>query len=167
MAQWSARFNPSIRRSMFRSVSKDFHLGTDREKQTKRGFVFALVKAFNRTCFDIWNQPCWNIKLFFRHWIMISVTRSGNLFDFGQLFIAFGNINLPKSLKLIGNFCKCVKIFHFSSEIILGNLIFFWSHWWWLALINCDKGYDASLSCQGPIQQVHFIRNLHILNIWH
>ena len=30
-------------------------------------------------------------------------------------------IILPKSLKLLGNFCKGVKIIHFYSEIILGN----------------------------------------------
>ena len=30
-------------------------------------------------------------------------------------------MNLPKSPKFIGNFCKGVKIIHFSCEIILGN----------------------------------------------
>ena len=43
-------------------------------------------------------------------------------------------INLSKSPTFLGNFCKGVKIFHFSIEIILGNFcrllaIFFWSHW--------------------------------------
>ena len=42
-------------------------------------------------------------------------------------------IILPKSLTFLGNFCKVVKIIHFSCEIILGNfyrhlVIFFWSH---------------------------------------
>ena len=42
-------------------------------------------------------------------------------------------INLPKSPSYLGNFCKGVKIFNFSSETILGNFyrhlaIFFWSH---------------------------------------
>ena len=46
-------------------------------------------------------------------------------------------ISLPKSLTFLGDFCKGVKIFNFSSEIILGNLYrhlatFFWSHWTWL-----------------------------------
>ena len=31
-------------------------------------------------------------------------------------------IILPKSPTLLGNFCKGVKIFHFSSEIIFGQL---------------------------------------------
>ena len=43
-------------------------------------------------------------------------------------------MNLPKSPKFIGNFCKGVKIIHFSCEIILGNFykhlaIFISSHW--------------------------------------
>ena len=42
-------------------------------------------------------------------------------------------INLPKSPTFSGNFCKVVKIYHFSRELILGNFythlaIFFWSH---------------------------------------
>ena len=43
-------------------------------------------------------------------------------------------INLPKSPTFLTNFCKCVNIIHFSSEIIFGQLLltfgdFFWSHW--------------------------------------
>ena len=59
------------------------------------------------------------------------MTRLGDLLDFGQLFKAFATINLPTFL---GNFCKGVKLFNFSSEIIFGQLLltfgdFFWSHW--------------------------------------
>ena len=32
-------------------------------------------------------------------------------------------INLHKSLTFLGNFCKGVKIYHFSSEIIFGQLL--------------------------------------------
>ena len=32
-------------------------------------------------------------------------------------------INLPKLLSLLSNFCKGIKIFHFSSEIIFGQLL--------------------------------------------
>ena len=39
-----------------------------------------------------------------------SVTRLGDLLDFGQLFKAFGN----KSPTFLGKFCKVVKIFNFS-----------------------------------------------------
>ena len=36
--------------------------------------------------------------------MIFSVTRLGDLLDFGQLYKAFGNINLPKSLTFLGNF---------------------------------------------------------------
>ena len=47
-----------------------------------------------------------------------------------RIFKAFGN----KSPTFLGNFCKGIKIFNFSSEIIFGNFnrhlaIFYWSHW--------------------------------------
>ena len=32
-------------------------------------------------------------------------------------------INLPKLPSLLSNFCKGIKIFHFSSEIIFGQLL--------------------------------------------
>ena len=32
-------------------------------------------------------------------------------------------INLPKSPTFLGNFCKGVEIFHFSREIIFGQLL--------------------------------------------
>ena len=35
-------------------------------------------------------------------------------------------INLPTSLTFLSNFCKGVKIFHFSGEIIFGQLIDIW-----------------------------------------
>ena len=61
------------------------------------------------------------------------MTRLDDLLDFGQLLKPFATINLPKSPTFFGNFCKGVKINHFSSEIFFGNFychlaIFFWSH---------------------------------------
>ena len=52
-----------------------------------------------------------------------SVTRLGNFLDFGQLSNYLATINLPKSPTFFGNFCKGVKIYHFSSEIIFGQLL--------------------------------------------
>ena len=50
-------------------------------------------------------------------------------------------INLPKSPPFLGNFCKGVKIYYFSSEIILGN---FYRH---LAIFSGHTGYiDAMTS---------------------
>ena len=51
-----------------------------------------------------------------------SVIRSGDLLNFGQLFKAFvQQLICPNLRTFLGNFCKCVKIYHFSSEMILGN----------------------------------------------
>ena len=52
-----------------------------------------------------------------------SVTRLGDLLDFGQVLKPLGTIKLPKSPTFLGNFCKGVKIFNFSSEIIFGQLL--------------------------------------------
>ena len=67
-------------------------------------------------------------------WDEGSVTRLGDFFNFGQILRPLATINLPKSATSLGNFCKGVKIIHFSCEIILGNFhrhlaIFIWSHW--------------------------------------
>ena len=37
-------------------------------------------------------------------------------------------INLPKSLTVLGNFCVGAKIYHFSSEIIFGQLLWTFAH---------------------------------------
>ena len=52
-----------------------------------------------------------------------SVTRLGDLLDFGQVFKDLATINLPKPPTFLGNFYKGVKIYHFLSEIILGQLL--------------------------------------------
>ena len=72
-------------------------------------------------------------KIVHRSWLSIrnthlrvaraSVTRWGNLLDFGQILKPLATINFPKSPTLLGNFCKDVKIYHFSSEIIFGQLL--------------------------------------------
>ena len=66
--------------------------------------------------------------------VTISVTRMGNLLDYGQLFKPLATIYWPKSPTFLGNSCEGVKIYHISSEIILRQLFwtfgdFLWSHW--------------------------------------
>jgi len=46
----------------------------------------------------------------------------GNLLHFGQLFKACGNNYFTQIAHILDKFCKGVKIFHFSSEIIFGQL---------------------------------------------
>ena len=65
--------------------------------------------------------------------ITIIVTRSGNLLDFWQLFKAFGNNYFAQISHNLRQFLKRCKIFHFSREIVFGQLLqtfgdFFWSH---------------------------------------
>ena len=55
--------------------------------------------------------------------LITNVTRISNILDFGQLFKPLAAINLPKSSTFVGNFCKGVQIYHFSSEIIFGQLL--------------------------------------------
>ena len=47
----------------------------------------------------------------------------GRFLDFGQHFKAFGNNWFAQVVHILGNFCKGVKIYHFSSEIISGQLL--------------------------------------------
>ena len=52
----------------------------------------------------------------------------------GNFLKPLSPINLSKSPTFLGNLRKGVKIYHFSSEIIFGQLLktfgaFFWSHW--------------------------------------
>ena len=66
--------------------------------------------------------------------VMISVTRLGNLLDLGNFLKPLATIILPESPTFLGNYCKGVKINHFSFEIFFGQLLlkfgdFFWSHW--------------------------------------
>ena len=63
-----------------------------------------------------------------------SVARLGDLLQLGNFSKPVVTIILPKSSTLLCNFCKGVKIFHFSSKFILGNFYrhlttFYWSHW--------------------------------------
>ena len=52
-----------------------------------------------------------------------SVTRLGDLLHFGQLFKTCGNNYFALITHILGNFCKGVKIFQFSSGIIFGQLL--------------------------------------------
>ena len=52
-----------------------------------------------------------------------SVTRLGIYWTLGKFLKALATINFPKSPTFLGNFRKDVKIYHFSSEIIFGQLL--------------------------------------------
>ena len=54
-------------------------------------------------------KPIWTVP------IVTSVTRLYDLLYFGLVFKSLATINLPKGPTFLGNFCKYVKIYHFSS----------------------------------------------------
>ena len=54
--------------------------------------------------------------------LLTIVTRLGDLLHFGQLFKACGDNYLAQITHILDTFCKVVEIFHFSSEIIFGQL---------------------------------------------
>ena len=55
--------------------------------------------------------------------IPISMTRLGDLLDFGHLFQAFGNNCIAQITHILDIFCKGVKIIHLPCEIIFGQLL--------------------------------------------
>ena len=84
-----------------------------RRRNLKRHFLF-LARSTNSFTF-----------------VNASVTRLGDLLNFLK---PLATINLPKSPTFLGKFCKGVKIYKFSSDIIFGQLLqtfggFFWSRW--------------------------------------
>ena len=76
----------------------------------------------------------------------ISVTRFGDFLDFGQLLKPLATINLPKSPTVLGNFCVVAKIYHFSSEIIFGQLLWTFGNFSLVTLktIYLDDDVNAS-----------------------
>ena len=68
----------------------------------------------------IWAKPA---LILVGLWVTSSLTRLGDLLDFGQVFKALATIDLPKSLTFLANFSNGVKIYHFSSAIIFGQLL--------------------------------------------
>ena len=83
------------------------------------------MKADSKNCFLIFCSCNLSQRVSFHASAeaLSSVTRLGDLVEFGQLFKTCGTIGLPKSLAFLGNFCKGVKIFNFSSDIIFGQLL--------------------------------------------
>ena len=113
------------------------------------------IFAINRSA-DLADEPI-SMKTFFSKFILSKLTWDGWPVGLGRTWIGiFGlgpvwpdlaiyttlgkflkplaTIKLPKSPTFLGNFCKGVKIYYFSSEIIFRQLVlmfgdFFWSHW--------------------------------------
>ena len=69
------------------------------------------------------------IVAYFRYLPMVSldvpssVTRLGDLLDLRQVLKPLAEINLPKSQTFLGIYCKGLKIYQFSSDIIFGQFL--------------------------------------------
>ena len=67
-------------------------------------FIHQRFHLWRWWCCSVW--PDWAINWTLSHFLKHLAT-----------------INLPKSPTFLGNFCKGVKIYHFSSEIVFGQLL--------------------------------------------
>ena len=105
---------------------EDLQVMTNIETIQSQGLVFLSSRRSHVTKlkFDPLREQNYNILFKLRS----SMTRLGDLLDFGQLFKACGDKFLPKLPTLLCNFCKGVEIFHFSCEIIFGQLLYTFGH---------------------------------------
>ena len=79
------------------------------------------------------------------------MTRLGDLLDFGQVFKSLcATINLPKSPTFFSNFRKVVKIFHFSCDIIFGQLLWTFGD---LFLVTLDRASKMGLYTESGISK--------------
>ena len=111
----------------------------------KKSKIIFAIPGNGAAAAAVWQRDkVWREKDFFEMRLKIgrvqgsstttSVTRLGDLLDFGQLLKPMATILLPKSPAFLGNYFKGVKIYHISSEIVFEQHLltfgdFFWSHW--------------------------------------
>ena len=72
-----------------------------------------------------------------------------NFWTLGNFLKPLAAINLSKSPTFLGKFCKGVKIFHFSSEIIFGQLLWTFGYFLLVTLVvtnrHCSKDRTHSV----------------------
>ena len=81
------------------------------------------------------------------------MTRLGDLWTLGNFLKTLAAINLPKSHIFLGKFCRGVKIFHFSREIIFGQLFmdiwqFSSGHTGWKSHMASCNQFECFISTQ-------------------
>ena len=88
-----------------------------------------LLLSFN-WC-EFCSKEVWaSIIIEMRDWRKAPVWRDWAIYwTLGNFSKPLVTINLPKSLTFLGKFCKDVKIFNFSNEIIFGQLLYFIDIW--------------------------------------
>ena len=88
-----------------------------------------------------------------------SVTRLGDLLHFGKLFKACGNNYFVHIAHILRSFCKGVKMFHFSNDIIFGQLLKTFGNFLLVTLMT-------ALADIRSIQINYFSRQTHQLFDW-
>ena len=94
-------------------------------------FLFAFLNGNDRFCSKIylWRSSRFQVKLI---WLDRPVWPDWAIYcTLGNFSKPAGTIILTKLPKLFGNFCKGVKIFHVSSDIILGNFYWHYATFYW------------------------------------
>ena len=100
-----------------------FKTGFSWNRFKTENFVIFLFFASGVSSYELIRHMLASFILFNLMYLLNCVTRLGDLLDFGQFFKALATINLPKSPTFLGNACKDVKIFNFSSDFIFGQLL--------------------------------------------
>ena len=69
----------------------------------------------------------------------------------GNFLKPLATINLPKSLTFLGNFCKGVKFYHFSIEIIFGQLYRHFAIFFWSLCMRDGRAEAAAMEIKKPV----------------
>ena len=113
------------------------HYWNCNEKRAKRNKKDAGIGSFlTTTVFWTWNTFQYVLRLFreiksFANWLVRKMIfcplpvwpELAIYWILGNFLKPLATINWPKSSTFLGNFCKDVKIYHFCSEIIFGQLL--------------------------------------------
>ena len=103
-------------------------LTTQRKSRAQHYYLLLLVltqKLFAKLIF-LFSNRIFQIKFTKRTFVreLQSVWRDWAIYwTLGNFSKPLTTMNLPKSLTFLVNFCKGVNIYHFSSEIIFGQLL--------------------------------------------
>ena len=88
----------------------------------KRDKTSEIIRSDGQTMFDCWCRFEPALK-FLAHYQGTVRPDWAIFWTLGNFLKPLATINLPQNPTFFGNFCKGVKIYHFSSEIIFGQLL--------------------------------------------
>ena len=109
------------------------------------------------------NLHVWRLiyDLIFIHSVVLLRDQIGRFIGFQATFQSlWQQLIYQKSLTFLGNFCKGVKIFNFSSEIIFGQLLQKFGDYLLVTLIPPLSLARKNILCSHPIAVDHFFKIL-------